>query len=215
MEKLPIGKLQNVVFTVLLVLVALGLYLFAGRCSTDPAAAVESPAATVAVSEATAEPTQSTAIKAVPEDVFCVAMESNGLTRQKGANRNRFSTQGNIDVRYETRDGLVNAVCIIVPLVTGKPTSVSNEIEAALEKRYYENLKTQADEIREVLSIVVSAIDPDQSVDYATQNAWYENALVSRNDEKVINDRVGSVSYSSFLTTEDEQAVLLISLTVR
>lgn len=211
MEKKFSKKHPELLYTLLILLAGLCVYLFAGagKCAVSS----DSAAASARIAAATPQAQAAAPASGVPEAVFRTALESGGFYFDLSAENTCFY-EDDILLSYEMQEDTVICATLLVPLIAAAPESTDTLIEQSLVAARQQALQAQAACLQDALVIVVPAIDPDQSATRANIYQWHALLLKARDGKTAVEDTQGCLTFSAFWSTQAGEDVLVVSIAV-
>lgn len=215
MERKPSKQHTELLYTLLILLAGLCVYLFAGEGKCAFSGNVAEASASAVVTEATPRPeAAATRLSGVPEAIFRTALESGGFLEESRSEAS-YSYEGGFLLRYETQGDAVICATLLIPPVAAAPESTDTLIEQALKSARLDALQSQAALLQDALFIVIPAIDPEQSVTRADLYAWHALALKARDEKESVEDTQGRLTFSAFWDAQAGGDILVVSVDVR
>ena len=208
-KKLSAEQIQNIIFTILVVVVAGVIYILSGLNAQK---AREEAAAMMTTPDPTAAPSEEPRFSLVPESVFVSLITENDLfaARRDTSLAHAYELvcgtrrAGSVALSYTLSDGYVNSVTLTF-LSPMKPWSKPRtEIERAYTLEY--------DALYVLLPACFSACDLDGALIDPILLRWYSDALAARDSGKTIEDVYAGARFAAYPSQRGGEDVVVCTL---
>lgn len=216
MEKQPAGRINNLVFTVTVVLAALGVYLLLGSGAagqrnpqTDPDAA------------STPEPERPLVFQPVPEDVYAMLLTSGEgyLAAQSKRDARRYGVQcgpaqtGGAKLVYTVDEsGFVSSVTLTFPCPEPPPEKPKTAVERQLVNAHAQYVAAQNEAVKTILFAAFGANDLNDVLLEPVLLKWYSEALRARDEERTYSDAYRGCTFQTYPAALGGARVFIASL---
>lgn len=225
MKKLTAAQIQNIVFTAIVAIAAVLLYLLAGanRRAVQDAEATPMPTPSPTVS---AEPTPTEKPRVVPveEAAFLEAMSADSHIRmgKKNAHADEYTLvsgdafTGTAALTFDTNaDGRVAAFTLRFARLEKPPDKPKNKSERFDKEMYEVKLGRQNEAIQTLLLAALSAADEADVLTEPVRLNWYTGVLRARDNGKYYSDTYLNCDFLAYPTKLGSDEVIVCSLNIK
>lgn len=212
MKRFLAKQFLNIVFIVLIVAAALGIY-FLSRSEKQAEAAAASPTP----AEATASVTEEAVFSGVPESVLITHLETTEAyhaKRSKKDDRTWEITVGEgpevaASLCYTIDDGAVSSVELQVKMPAKLSEKSTSDIEQYLIKNADKANAARYDAVRLLLCDLIPTCDSEDALSPAQVRLWAEHAVQIRSMNDDYDDKCCGCQFIAYQTQRDEQSILV------
>lgn len=201
MKRLTSQQIQNILFTLVVVLAALVVYLLTGWNKPGNAQAAE-PSPTP-----TATPRSAARFESVPEGVFSMLMTSDENFLAKVDKKDPYSIRmqcgnagaGNATLTYTVdEDGLVSSFMLTFQMPETPPSKTKTPEEKSQMQAYEKFISAQNVAVQTILLAAVDACDLNGLILSPVSLKWYAGALSARDSNKNYKDTYRGCSFEAY-----------------
>lgn len=225
MEKPKSNQLQNVAFTVIVLVACILIYLLIGK-SASVDSSPEASAAVVGAGEFTAQPeteeTKDAAFEAVPGELYGQFLREDGrVSAKKDRKReNAYSlvcgsqTSGTGELTYTVSEdtGRVTSLTLSFPCRDKPPSKPKTDIEKRLAADYPKHIALQNTAVDAMLRAAIQACDLNGALIDPVLTRWYAGALMCRDDDKTFTDAYAGCDFSAFRSSDGGKTLVVCTL---
>lgn len=206
--------MQNIVFTAVAALAALGVYLLAGRAQ-EPGTTGPEPSPTPAESEALA-------FVSVPEDVFTMLITTSRddyLAAQSKTDPHRYGVRcgaaktGGATLTYTVgAGGRISSVTLTFPRPGEAPAKPKTLVEQKLVRERERYVEAQNEAVQTILCSVFAACDLNDVLLEPVLLKWYTQALLARDEGKQFAEDWRGCTFETYPSAIGREEVFICSL---
>ena len=208
MKRLSVDQIKSIVFTGVVAVAAVGIYLLTGVSPAEETEAAAVPAAVPAAAKA----------QGVTAEHFLEALKTAGLrVVESDAQRTVFlrdpDRPGRMELVYSERDGFVTAATLAFRFGTPetlpkRPSAALSQILADREARRREAANAS---LQTMLLALAAAIDADARISRAVALRWYDGALRAEAESAAYKDTADGITFTAAATLDGAEPVLRCS----
>lgn len=215
MKRLSSQQIQNILFTCVVMLAALAVYLLAGQGELATTEAATAPAQET--------PEQRLGFEAVPGVIFLALMTTNDdfLARADGEDPTLLRMQcggaktGRASLQYTLDENeRVSSFTLLLPMQKKPVSKPKSAEELAYVTSYEAFIAEQNIAVEKMLLAAVSACDLNGVLIHPVALRWYSGALSARDSEKRFEDVYQNCAFQAYPLQLGAQRTLVCSLIV-
>lgn len=201
MKRFTSQQIQNILFTLVVVLAALVVYLLTGWNKPSNAQEVD------AAPTPTATPLSKAKFESVPEGVFSMLMTSDADFLAKVDKKDPHSIRmqcgnagaGNATLTYTVdEDGMISSFMITFQMPDAPPSKTKTPEEKSLQQAYEAFVSAQNEAVQTILFAAVDACDLNGAILSPVSLKWYAGVLSARDSGKNYKDTYRGCSFEAY-----------------